>query len=37
MSEAGISPFAEVTVEELAAEVETALKVCNETDKTTLS
>ena len=37
MSEAGISPFSEVTAEELAAEVETALKVCNEADKTTLS
>ena len=37
MSEAGISPFAEVTAEELAAEVETALKVRNESDKTTLS
>ncbi len=35
MSEAGISPFAEVTDEELAAEVETALKVCNKTDNTT--
>ena len=29
MSEAGISPFAEVTAEELAAEVETALKTLN--------
>lgn len=29
MSEAGISPFAEVTAEELAAEVETALKALN--------
>ena len=29
MSEAGISPFAEVTAEELTAEVETALKVIN--------
>ena len=37
MSEAGISPFAEVTTEELAAEVETTLKVCNEVDKTNLS
>ena len=32
MSEAGISPFAEVTAEELAAEVETALKVLNNQD-----
>ena len=32
MSEAGISPFAEVTAEELTAEVETALKVCNKMD-----
>lgn len=37
MSEAGISPFAEVTTEELAAEVKTALKVCDEAAKTTLS
>ena len=29
MSEAGISPFAEVTAEELVTEVETALKVLN--------
>ena len=33
MSEAGISPFAEVTAEELDTEVETALKVCNKMDK----
>ena len=32
MSEAGISPFAEVTAEELAAEVETALKVLDSQD-----
>lgn len=32
MSEAGISPFAEVTAEELASEVETALKVLNSQD-----
>ena len=32
MSEAGISPFAEVTAEELAAEVETALKALNNQD-----
>ena len=32
MSEAGISPFAEVTAEELAAEVKTALKVLNSQD-----
>jgi predicted HTH domain antitoxin len=32
MSEAGISPFAEVTAEELDAEVETALKVLNNQD-----
>ena len=37
MSAAGISPFAEVTAEELDAEVETALKVCNKMDKTILS
>ena len=37
MSEAGISPFADVTAEELAAEVETALKVRNKTDNTTSS
>ena len=29
MSEVGISPFAEVTAEELVTEVETALKVCS--------
>ena len=29
MSEAGISPFAEVTAEELAAEVEAALRALN--------
>jgi predicted HTH domain antitoxin len=32
MSEAGISPFAEVTAEELTTEVETALKVLNNQD-----
>ena len=32
MSEAGISPFAELTAEELAAEVETALKVLDSQD-----
>ena len=32
MSEAGISPFAEVTTEELEAEVETALKVLDSQD-----
>ena len=32
MSEAGISPFAELTAEELAAEVETALKALNSYD-----
>lgn len=30
MSEAGISPFAEVTTEELAAEVENALNILDE-------
>ena len=30
MSKAGISPFAEVTAEELTAEVETALRVLND-------
>ena len=33
MSEAGISPFAELTDEELAAEVENALKVLNSQDE----
>lgn len=37
MSEAGISPFAEVTAEELTAEVETALKACNKIDNDTFS
>ena len=32
MSEAGISPFAEVTTEELTTEVETALKTLNSRD-----
>ena len=32
MSEVGISPFAEVTAEELAAEVEAALKALNNRD-----
>ena len=32
MSAAGISPFAEVTAEELTTEVETALKVLNNQD-----
>ena len=32
MSEVGISPFAEVTAEELADEVETALKALNNQD-----
>ncbi|MXZ02042.1 hypothetical protein F4Y93_15885 [Candidatus Poribacteria bacterium] len=32
MSDAGISPFAELTAEELAAEVETALKVLDSQD-----
>lgn len=32
MSEAGISPFAEVTAEELAAEVKAALKILNSQD-----
>ena len=37
MSAAGISPFAELTDEELDVEVETALKICNKMDKTILS
>ena len=37
MSEAGISPFAELTAEELATEVETALKVCNKMGNDTSS
>lgn len=37
ISAAGISPFAELSAEELSAEVETALKVCSKVDESASS